>query len=382
MAVLLVLLATVGMGMAARAATAEAARFGVALHPAAQLPGADQFARMDRGKVASVRFQLYWHDIQKSRSDCSPVSTPSGSLLSTPNGCDWADTDQVVAQAAQKGLRVLPFFYGTPEWLQPNGATDASSPVATAEARAKWKAFVRAAAQRYGPNGAFWSSYAGPALPIRTWQIWNEQNSTAKWAPRPSPKDYSTLLELAHTAITGVDPDARLMLGGMFGTPFRGRPSLTAWEFLDRLYDVKGIKGKFDQVAAHPYSENLRGIKYQVHELRRVMEAHRDRKTKLAVTEIGWGSGRPDGDGYSSFLLKGLKGQSTMLRKAFGLFNDRRRSWNLGVVYWFSLTNVRECGTPSGCPYWEDSAGLFRAGEPADPKPAWRAFTRFTGGKP
>lgn len=373
-AIVLAMLAMLGVGAATGAANAQAARFGVALHPAAGLPGADEFARMDRGKVGSIRLQLYWPQIQDAPSDCSATTT----LLAA--GCDWSETDQLVAQAAQKGIHVLPFFYGTPSWLRPAGRSDASSPVATAYARTKWKDFVKAAVQRYGPGGAFWDTYSGKAQPIRTWQIWNEQNSKAKWAPRPSPRDYSTLLKLAHAAITGVDRDARLMLGGMFGTPFAsGGPSLTAWKFLARLYDVKGIKSKFDLVAAHPYSENLRGIKYQVDKLRRVMKANGDRRTKLAVTEVGWGSGKPR---KNSFLLKGLKGQSQMLKNAFRLFNDRQRSWKLGTVYWFSLKDSQDCGEYAGCSYWESSAGLLRAGEPADPKPAWRAFTRFTGGKP
>ncbi len=162
----------------------------------------------------------------------------------------------------------------------------------------------------------------------------------------------------------------------MFGTPFNTR-SLTAWKFLDRLYDVKGIKTKFDRVAVHPYSPDLRGIKYQMDKMRKVMEANGDRRTKLAVTEIGWGSGKPY---QNSFLLKGLEGQKRMLQKSFGMFNARRRDWKLGTVYWFSMIDAAHCG--DSCTYWDTSSGLFRAGDAVDPKPAWRAFTKFTGGRP
>ncbi len=374
-AVVLALLVSVGIGLATGAASAQAgARFGVGLHPLSELPSAAEFAAMDRGRVASMRVQLYWPHIQRTPSNCS-AADPEG-LLAT-NGCDWSATDQVVRGAANAGIRVLPFFYGTPGWLRFAGGGDASSPVASAEARAKWQELTRAAAQRYGPNGVFWSTYPGPAQPVTTWEIWNEQNSKSKWAPRPSPKDYSTLLKLAHTAITGVNPDARLMLGGMFGTPNASKDSLSAWRFLDRLYEVKGIKSKFDQVAAHPYAEDLRGIKYQLNKLRRVMDANRDRRTKLAITEIGWGS---DKSQAPHTLNKGLKGQRDMLQKSFGLFRERRRSWNLGTIYWFSLSDVGNCQT--SCDYWDTSSGLFRSGEPLDPKPSWRAFTKFTGGTP
>lgn len=369
-AMVLVLLVAVGIGMATSAATAQAAgRFGVVLHPAADLPDGGLAARAARGNVASMRIQFYWPLIQRDRSHCSPESP---SLLS-PSGCDWAVTDQAVARAAKQGIEVLPFFYGTPPWLRPSGAGDGSSPVASREARAKWRGFVKAAAQRYGPNGVFWDTYPGPTVPIRTWQIWNEQGSATKWGPRASPREYSTLLNLAHAAITEVDRDARLMLGGLFGTP-PSKESLSAWRFLSRLYDIEGIKAKFDQVAIHPYSGNLYGIKYQMNKVRRVMDANRDRRTKLAVTEIGWGSGRPSG----GELHKGLKGQKRMLQRSFRLFNNRRRSWKLGTIYWFSLVDVRDCSF--ACNHFDSESGLFRGD--GDPKPVWRAFTRFTGGRP
>ena len=45
------------------------------------------------------------------------------------------------------------------------------------------------------PEGSFWSEHPElPALPIRAWQIWNEQNSPTFFAPKPSVRAYARML--------------------------------------------------------------------------------------------------------------------------------------------------------------------------------------------
>ncbi len=36
-----------------------------------------------------------------------------------------------------------------------------------------------------------------------------------------------------------------------------GYGDLTAWDFLNRLYSVAGIKNRFDAAALHPYAHDL-----------------------------------------------------------------------------------------------------------------------------
>ena len=50
-------------------------------------------------------------------------------------------------------------------------------PVETPWQRSAWATFLRDGAERYGPDGSFWVEHPDvPYLPIRTWEIWNEEN--------------------------------------------------------------------------------------------------------------------------------------------------------------------------------------------------------------
>ena len=126
-------------------------------------------------------------------------------------------------------------------------------------------------------------------MPIRDWQIWNEENSPTYWQPRPNVREYARLLAASHDAITGRDPGAKVILGGMYGTPFGGlKPGIAAWRFLARLYGIAGTKRDFDAVAPHPYAARLADVRNQIDRLRRRMVKAGDGQTELWVTELGF----------------------------------------------------------------------------------------------
>lgn len=75
----------------------------------------------------------------------------------------------------------------------------------------------------------------------------------------------------------------------MFSTP-RGRGSLTSWQYLNRLYRVRGATRFFDTVAIHPYSANLKELPKQIRRIRGVMRRNGHRRGQLRLTELGWGS--------------------------------------------------------------------------------------------
>ena len=149
----------------------------------------------------------------------------------------------------------------------------------------------------------------------------------------------------------------------MFVSP-SGRNPITSSRFLGRLYELNGAKGAFDTVAVHPYSETLNGIERQVEELRDVMGDNHDRNAKMRITEFGWGSAN------HGHLNLGRKGQARMLKKAFRLFKDRKRAWNLKGVNWFSFQD-----NPGGVCSFCRTSGLLETDR--DPKPSWRAFKRI-----
>lgn len=311
--------------------------------------------RMRAGGIESVRYPVIWRTIQHA---------PRSAF-------NWVGLDQEVTTTARAGLTLLPFLYGTPHWVAGKPTT---LPVANAKQRRAWAAFLRAAVDRYGSRGTFWSEHAPgsgdyvPRRPIHLWQIWNEENFFYFALPA-SPGQYGELLKVSHRAIASADPHAKVLAGGLFGNP-RPRPprGMKATDFLQRLYRVRGVRAAFDGVDLHPYVANIPRLKQEVLSIRRVMIDAHDRRTGLYLTEFGWGS-QPDPRRVAFEV--GLRGQARELRQAYAYLIANRHRLNLKQAYWFTWKDA-----PGICNFC-DSAGLFRGGSSFRAKPAWRAFVRI-----
>ena len=353
----------------ASAKAAGRATFGIA---GGAQPDAKDIAKMGRGEVGSFRFGLDWPSIQQSRGQCRPVQ----------GSCDWSATDQLVGGLASKGIPALPVAFGTPRWLSHNAVRP---PLGTKAQRNAWRGFLKAAVKRYGPNGTYWTDGEDPILhtplpgpyhmqfgldapvtPIDAWQIWNEPNGKPFWAPRPSARRYAKLLRISRSALDSADPNAQLVLAGLVGYG-----QIRAWTFLGQLYRAHA-KRSFDAAALHPYARNLGQLRDEVALYRRVMKKHGDRRTPLWITELGWGSRRGGGP-YN----KGKGGQKRILSHSFKML-IHHGAWRINHLFWFDWRDPgSQSAGPPGCT-WCSSAGLLRHNR--DSKPAYRAFTHFTGG--
>jgi hypothetical protein len=342
-------------------------------------PTAEQFQRLRRGGVGSFRISLPWSGVQ-------PVK--GGAL-------NWAGIDAVVGGAAAAGFNVLPFVYDAPSWVMSRMVVDGrnhvraprSLPVKTAAQRAAWAAFLEQAVARYGPNGTFWAENPTiPPHPIRTWQIWNEENFKY-FVALPNPADYGELVKISYAAIKSADPRAQIVLGGMFAKPKGARflrpgkrrtvanptsHNYYASYFLEQMYNTTpGIRAKFSGVALHPYSYYFQQLPEEIEELRAVMAKNHDAGKGLWITELGWSSQPPT---HSNLFAKGVAGQKKQLEGAFRILRNKQRQWRIQRVYWFSVDD--QAGSCNFC----DGSGLFREG--FVPKPAWYAYARFAGGTP
>ena len=86
---------------------------------------------------------------------------------------------------------------------------------------------------------------------MRVWQVWNEQNMDAFFRPQADPAAYAELLGPAAEKIRDADPNAEILIGGMFGP--RARPTLIkATRYLRALYHDRRVAGSFDGVAYPP----------------------------------------------------------------------------------------------------------------------------------
>ena len=238
-------------------------------------PTEAEFHRLKQGGVDSIRLPIPWETVQPVRN--GPFN--------------WAASDAEVAGAAKAGLSVLPFLYSAPGWAVPSTFVPGTHHSAIAPehlpvsgvGKAGWATFVHAAIVRYGPNGTFWAENPSlPERPLRTWQVWNEENFKY-FVARPNPTEYGVLVKISFAAIKAADPGAKVILGGMFARPreaqFKVKPpqAYFATDFLERMYKTNpGVKAKFNGVALHPYTSRYQLLTPEIEELRKVMKANRD----------------------------------------------------------------------------------------------------------
>jgi hypothetical protein len=320
----------------------------------------DEAELMGEAGVSSVRVWFSWAQVEPSRGER-----------------DWWLLDDTVTANARAGMATLPFLFGTPAWAAAEDGRDCtgddcvSYPPVSDETRADFAGFATAAARRYGPGGAFWSSHrALPYRPIEVWQIWNEPNLSSFYHPAVDPIGYATLVEAGAAAIRSQDPDATVLLAGLTGTKTNAkRWSTTA--FLTQLYAVPRIAASFDGIAVHPYNRSAGGTIDQIEAARAVATANGD-KAGIWVTEVGWASAGKRRWG----LVKSPDGQARSLRKAYTRLIEDAPRLGVRAVYWYAWRDTEPGHAVCGwCPW---SGLLDRIGRR---KPAYFELKALTDGE-
>jgi len=200
----------------------------------------------------------------------------------------WDAFDRIVAEANERGIRVLPILTYTPGWARPSDCTHTKK--CGPRDPDEFAVFARKAAERYAPQG------------IDTWEIWNEPNMGIFWAPHADPARYTELLQAAYTAIKSVDSDAFVVSAGLAPVATRGA-NMTAREFVEAMY-VYGAKNYFDALGFHPYTYPVLPTDYndqnawsQMEEtkwsLRGIMKYNGDGDKDIWLTEVGAPTGGP-----------------------------------------------------------------------------------------
>ena len=318
---------------------------------------------MKAGGIGTIRVLVSWPAIQQTEK----------------GGYQWAGLDALVTEASRKGMRLLPFVYGTPRWL---GRDERRLPIDNGRQKRNWTNFLKALVGRYGPGGEFWAQKAPGAVqyeteairtprPIRDWQIWNEVNFFYFAFPVSVPR-YARLISISGPAIKSVDPSANVILSGLFGEPKpRGNKGMHANEFLERFYRYPGIKSRFDSIALHPYAVDAESLEEMVEEIHGVTMDARDRPG-LYITELGWGS---QNNFQQVAFEQGPAGQVKQLRDSYKYMLENRGRLNLKTAIWFSWKDLKDSCT------FCDSVGFFHEGTKFRAKPAWHAFVAISRGK-
>ncbi len=190
----------------------------------------------------------------------------------------FAQTDAIVADAAAHGLTVLPTVLYTPRW---DALHNRRGPVNTPRRSAPYGGYLTALIARYGPRGSFWTANPQlPRVPIRAWQIWNEENLSYYW-PQPYARSYAGLLRSAHAAVHRADPGAKVVLGAL--TDF-------AWDSIAQIYRLRGGRKLFDVAAVNSFTKRPADVIQYLQFMRNAMTVFGDRNKPLLATEVSWPS--------------------------------------------------------------------------------------------
>lgn len=277
---------------------------------------------------------------------------------------NWAETDMLVAAAAKYHMDVVPTVEGSPLWARRRKPHDPEEVVEPKRPR-DCARFMTALVERYGPDGTFWSDH--PEItkkPIRGWEIWNEPEIPHYWRG-PWLHPYTKLLRLSYKAVKKADPGAKVILAGL---------TFRSWRFLGMLYRA-GARPYFDAVSLHPYTRKPSNVVRTMKLARQVMNAHRDRRVPIWVTELSWTSGRGHArgsKGQPSYLNATEHGQARLLRQGYLALAHARRKYRVTRVYWYTwMTRDKSRVDPF------DYSGLRRVrGHRIRSKPALHAYAR------
>ncbi len=163
-----------------------------------------ELALAARSGVTDVRADAFWEIAEPN------PPTAAGHRY------DWRYADEVAGRLARHGMRWWAVLDYAPGWAA-RDPRQLHSPPRDPRTFATWSS---AFARRYGPGGAFWRAHPQlPRLPVRTYEVWNEPNVATFWRPSAEPEAYAALFDAAQAAVRQVQPDARMVTGGL--APFR-----------------------------------------------------------------------------------------------------------------------------------------------------------------
>ncbi len=236
---------------------------------------------------------------------------------------NWAPADKIVYLANTYGLKIDAVVSYAPSWARPAGSSQNAPPTNVGD----YGNFVAAAARRYGPLG------------VHTWEIWNEPNLFAMWAPKPNVAKYTQLLKSAYLNIKSVDRNSTVLTGGT--SPAANSADGThvlPLTFLQGIY-ANGGHGFFDGVAHHPStfprpSSTIADWSafQQTKDLYAQMVAHGDGNKKIWATELAFPTGTDQ-------VAVSDAAQGVLFAQSMQLWKD----WSFtGPMFVFSL---RDAGT-------------------------------------
>ncbi len=242
-----------------------------------------QFSAIANGGLTIVRTDARW-----SVGEPTP---PSGST----HTYDWSTFDTIVGTLAKYGLRWMPTLDYPPPWAQENPSENTQEDPNGLGSEMKeanvpdFTAFAAAMVRRYGINGTFWSAHPElPAMPVRTWEIWNSPNVTYYWNPQDNaPERFADLYLATRTAMKAVNHKAVVMAGALDLV----NPPIASDEvkFIQRMFAHRPeVRTDVDLWGLHPYQETIYWTFRRLAKWRQALDLLNGRRMPIAIDELGY----------------------------------------------------------------------------------------------
>jgi polysaccharide biosynthesis protein PslG len=256
--------------------------------------------------------------------------------------------DKAVATAQAAGANIVATVGRSPSWA--SGSTNQYMPP---QDPADYADFVSFLANRYEGK-------------VDVWEIWNEQNSTRFWPTGPDAAEYTRLLQAAYPAVKAADPAALVAFGGLAYSDFF---------YVGQAYKA-GVKGYFDIMATHPYSDQY-SPEYKWYAAPGVLtiksfDAYREVRRRMLVngddkpiwfTEFGWSSCTTAARCVTS------EQQASYLTRALCMMEQDPY---VQVALWYNLRNNH---WNDDLDSWETQLGLMKT--TFERKPSYDAFKNY-----
>ena len=234
-----------------------------------------RLAAIQNGGVDLGRIDARWQNVE-------PNAPSNGT-----HTYNWGMYDSIAQAMAQHNIRWYPIVDYSTNW---SGviAGDSNSAVAP-EHIADFAAYATAFAKRYGRGGTFWQSHPSlPQLPVESYEIWNEENSTVFWRPQDdAPERYADLYMAARGAIRSIDSNADVVVGGLALGGYGGGADEIA--FMQRMVAHRpDLAGNVDAVGLHPYQADVPDTEMRIARFRQTLDQLLGPQVPIEITEVGW----------------------------------------------------------------------------------------------
>ncbi len=284
-------------------------------------------ALMKEVGVGWVRLDFLWEDIEPRQGEFR-----------------FTKYDYIVDLLSKNGIKILGLLNYAASWASPSGMWNDP-----ALDNRFFVEYAQAVVSRYKDR-------------IKYWEVWNEPDSHIYWAKQDGLKSYSLLLKEVYTALKKIDPECKVLNGGL----------ANGLSSVNKLYDL-GANNYFDILNVHYFDSPFhpdaikRVIAYP--ELAyKIMSRNGDAGKKIWITEIGCPGVKRTLRVNNWWLGKNPteSKQAAWLRE---VFTELLKDKNVEKIFWAFF---RDCDK-----HWDngiDYFGLIRCD--FSKKPAWYAYQK------